>query len=126
MGNKKLNNDVIKEAILQVFGSIDEYARYRKTSPQNIYERIRNQSHKFLHELERDGIKIKKINSSDILIKEKQRVGDTLNYSNSDKYIQILEKLNAEYESKIAHLEIRIKELQDELKRCLKGGQENG
>ena len=58
MTNKKYDIEEIKRAVIRVYNSIEAYAEFKKTSKQNIYEKIRNQSNKFLKELEDDGIQI--------------------------------------------------------------------
>jgi hypothetical protein len=61
--NKKYTREQIIEAIGEKFGSIENYAKSKGTSKQNISQKAWAQSRTFMKELEQDGV-ITYINSS--------------------------------------------------------------
>lgn len=60
---KILESDIL-EAIQEKFGTLAAYAEFKQTSPQNISDKIRRQSSKFMKQLKDDGINIKSIHQS--------------------------------------------------------------
>lgn len=50
------SSELLRRLIVSKFGSIEQYAEFKNTSKQNVYEKIRTQSNKFLKELLDDGI----------------------------------------------------------------------
>lgn len=119
MSKKTLSNDDIIDAIASKFGSIDAYADFKDTSRQNIYNKISRKAKKFIRELIRDGVIFPEGSDINIVkaqtsIQDKYRVGDTINNTGAEKYLQCLEKLNSCLEEN-AVLKSRIKELENEI-----------
>lgn len=99
--SKKYTREEIIRAICEEFGSIENYAKQRKTTPQNIYQKTLYQTSKFMNQLKTDGVVI----GGNIL---RNKSGDNI-ISNNDvdlmrKYISALERIR-ELEEKIRRLE---------------------
>ena len=95
MKKKKYYKEDIIEAILDKFGSIDEYAKYLGTSRQNIYGKIDRQSRNFMKSLKDSGVLVNnglQIGESNITDNKGEVNIGTENY----KLLSELEKLQAE------------------------------
>ena len=136
MKNKKIDKDVLLEAIYKNFVTLDALADELATSKQNISEKVKRQSPKFLRQLKDLGIQIKAPTSQSYTVHDESFqkktegngmngnfIGEPKEYNNYNGITSsTLERVIKPYEDLIEMLKLqltekerRIKQLEEEL-----------